>query len=330
MRVDEIQGEFFANDGSNRPSNQIPSDNRVAGLGSGEYGVIESTPNFASSGIKPNALGLARHKAELIDNFAYPFPYVSHLRIAELSDGIAKVEGSPLIYPDDDFSEFGCEDPRAVILEDTLLVTCTALSQYGATSWLARLDMDGKLQDKKMLLGPDHKHPTLFPEKIRDSYCMLSRPLVRTYIRSNGTWMHRSHDLIHWGSPSPVLMPRDDMWDSVRVGPCASPIPIKMGWLLFYYGVDSENSYHVGAAILARENPAHVISRTPIPLLSPVLEWERNGRRADAVFSCGFEYLEEVETFRLYYGAADTSIGSADIKTSVLYDALAPEMADRR
>ena len=325
VRVDEIHGDSFANDGSNRPNNQISSDNRVAGMGSVEFGTIETFPELTSIGTEPNMLGLAELKAEQQDQFAYPFPYVSHLRIAKLSDGIVKVEGSPLIYPEDHFSEFGCEDPRAVILEDTSLVTYTALGQYGATSWLARLDMDGKLQDKKMLQGPDHKHSTLFPEKIRDSYWMLSRPLVRTYIRSNGTWMYRSNDLIQWGSPSPILMPREDMWDSVRVGPCASPILIEMGWLLFYYGVDSENSYHVGAALLARENPARVIARTPIPLLSPVLEWERNGRRADAVFSCGFEYLEEEDTYRLYYGAADTSIGAADVKASVLYDALAPK-----
>jgi predicted GH43/DUF377 family glycosyl hydrolase len=83
------------------------------------------------------------------------------------------------------------------------------------------------------------------------------------------------------------------------------------GWLLFYYGVDAEKSYHVGSVLLDRENPTHVIARTSRPIFSPYLEWELNGRRADSVFPSGVNYKLKDDRIELYYGAADTRIAVA-------------------
>lgn len=250
--------------------------------------------------------------------------YISHLRIVELFGRQARVSDKPLVFPDDEFSQFGCEDPRATLLEGRPVVVYTAVGRFGATAWFARLAASGVLQDRVMLLGPDHKHSELFPERIGGSYYMLSRPLVRSYIRSSGIWLFRSPDLIHWGKPSPVLLPRPSMWDSTRVGPCTSPVQISEGWLFFYFGVDSEDSYHVGAAVLDQLDPARVIARSTAPVLSPVLEWERVGRRADTVFPCGIELLGDRDSIRLYYGAADTRVGVADVSVSALMSILAP------
>lgn len=251
--------------------------------------------------------------------------YISHLRIVELPGLQARVNERPLAFPDDQFSEYGCEDPRATLLEGRPVVVYTAMGRFGATAWFARLAGSGVLQDKAMLLGPDHKHSELFPEKIGDYYCMLCRPLMRSYIQSSGVWLFRSPDLIHWGKPSPILLPRPGMWDSVRVGPCTSPVQTSEGWLFFYFGVDSEDSYQVGAAVLDQFDPTRVISRSSVPVLSPVLEWERMGRRADTVFPCGLELLGEKDSIRLYYGAADTCIGVADVSMSALLSTLIPD-----
>jgi predicted GH43/DUF377 family glycosyl hydrolase len=81
-------------------------------------------------------------------------------------------------------------------------------------------------------------------------------------------------------------------------------------------------SYHVGAALLDRSNPTIVLARSSTPVLSPLLIWERTGRRADTVFPCGLEILRGMEYLRLYYGAADTSIGAADVRLDALLETL--------
>ena len=248
--------------------------------------------------------------------------YLSSLRCVRLLGTKHAVDSKPLAFPDNEFSQFGCEDPRATLLEGQPVLTYTSVGRFGATAWFARLTEQCALRGKTMLLGPDHKHCALFPEKIGQAYCMLSRPLTRLYIQSNGIWVYKSPDLLHWGEACPILLPRQAQWDSVRVGPCMSPLETSEGWLLFYFGVDSEDSYHVGAALLDRNDPSRVIGRAGVPILSPILDWERVGRRADTVFPCGAEFSTEKDSVRLYYGAADTCIGAANLSLSTLWNVL--------
>lgn len=238
--------------------------------------------------------------------------YISHLRIFEMIESGFEITKSPFLFPCDIFSQYGCEDPRATIIEGQPLLLYTAIGQYGATAWSANIQ-NKSICDKKIILGPDHKHTTIFPEKINDYYFLLTRPLSRSYLRSSGIWMLRSPDMVHWGVPTPVIFPRAGMWDEVRVGPSASPILTNDGWLLLYYGVDCDQTYRVGAVLLDKNDPSKIIARTSDPILSPILEWERVGRRADTVFPCGVEVIEKLNSLRIYYGAADTCIGAADV-----------------
>ena len=169
-----------------------------------------------------------------------------------------------------------------------------------------------------MLLGPDHKHCALFPSRINDNYIMLTRPLTRSTVSCEGIWITKSPDLEFWSSPKPLLLPRPNMWDSIRVGPATSPLMLPDGWLLLYYGVDNSHSYHLGAALLSSTNPLRVIARTATPILSPILEWERNGRRADTVFPCGAQFFCNNNKIRIYYGAADMYVGAADLNVPSL------------
>jgi len=243
--------------------------------------------------------------------------YISQLRLVELTATDVKVAQCPLVCPFDVFTQFGCEDPRVTILDGKPHLVFSAIGPYGSTSWIATISADNTLGQAKMILGPDHKHSTIFPAKIADQYCLLTRPLSRTYLRSSGIWLMRSPDMVYWGTPFPILLPRPGMWDGVRVGPSTTPVLTREGWLLFYYGVDHEDTYRVGVALFSRENPQNLIARSRQPVLAPTLEWERVGRRADTVFPCGVEVIG-TETLRLYYGAADTHIGSADVDLASL------------
>ena len=248
--------------------------------------------------------------------------YISQLRLIKLNGFHKPSPTQQLAFPDSDYSQFGYEDPRATFVEGKLLLTYTAIGIYGATAWTCNISPQPHLENKNMILGPDHKHSCIFPSKIGGQYYMVSRPLARTYIQKSGAWLYRSNDLRIWSVICPLILPREEFWDSVRVGPCASPVLTSSGWLLFYYGVDQEDTYHVGGVLLERNNPEKTLARGNVPLLSPSLEWERMGRRADTVFPCGFEVFNNGECIRLYYGAADTSIGVAEARISSLLDSL--------
>jgi predicted GH43/DUF377 family glycosyl hydrolase len=202
-------------------------------------------------------------------------------------------------------------------------LTYSAMSKYGATAWTARLDTDGRIISRRMMLGPDNKHTFLLPEQVQERFWLFARPLVRSWIREDGIWVYRSRNLDRWAEPIPIIMPRPDHWDSQRVGP-GTVLRIPEGWLLLYYGVDPSDSYHVGAALLQHSDPTVVLSRTDQPVLSPTLSWERSGRRADTVFCCGASADSAGTILRLFYGAADTYVGSADISIADLRAALRP------
>jgi predicted GH43/DUF377 family glycosyl hydrolase len=250
--------------------------------------------------------------------------HLAHLRVVRISSETgATVLNTPLVSAEGVFSQFGCEDPRACVIDGTAIIAYTALGRYGATSWYARLNDKGSVADRRMMLGPDHKHGAFFPERVSGNYHLLARPLARTYVSETGIWLFESPDLIHWGEPTPLLFPRQGMWDSVRVGPASSPIRLGNEWLLTYYGVDADDSYHLGAALLDGADPSRVVARTRVPLLSPCLEWERVGRRADAVFACGIEPVNgSASIFRVYYGAADTYVGVAELTIEALHCSL--------
>ncbi len=106
-----------------------------------------------------------------------------------------------------------------------------------------------------------------------------------------------------------VLTPRGGFWDSDRIGVAAPPVEIDNGWLSLYYGVKQTSAgplIRIGAAILEKENPSSVISRTNIPILSPREEYERIGDVPNIVYACGAIF--ESDLVKLYYGAADSCI----------------------
>lgn len=244
--------------------------------------------------------------------------FLSHLRLVKLNGTQFKVEDKPLLFPSDHYSRFGCEDPRVTVLARKPFLTYTAIGDAGATSWLATLDTSGDVQSRRLLLGPDHKHATVFPAPIGAYYYMMVRPLTRLYLQDTGIWLFRSPDLTHWACQGPLLLPRSGMWDSLRIGPAAPPIRVAQGWLCFYYGVDDKQTYHIGAALLDSSKPSRLLNRSGQPVLSPVRKWERIGRRADTVFACGIDPLGS-DRVRLYYGAADTVVGVAELELERIF-----------
>lgn len=203
------------------------------------------------------------------------------------------------------YETFGIFDPRITKIDSTYYITYLAESEYGRRIGLARTFDFQSVDRIQFISEPDTKSACLFTRKFGDCYAMLERPSA-----GDSIWLSYSYDLIHWGSSTVVLTPRGGYWDSNRVGAAGPPIEIKQGWLLIYYGEKDTSSgplVRLGAAILDKENPSHVLGRSNIPILAPREKYERIGDVGNIVFSCG-SLLEEAGQLKIYYGASDSCI----------------------
>jgi predicted GH43/DUF377 family glycosyl hydrolase len=233
------------------------------------------------------------------------------LYLARSKDGLYfEVDGEPFMKGAEDeeskkYEEIGVMDARITLFEDTYYVTYIAESRYGYRIGMARTD-DFKSGTRLGLISEvDTKGGTLFPEKINGRYARLERPWDGGRI-----WISYSDDLVYWGSSEVVLSPRPGYWDNSRVGDAVPPIRLKDDrWLLLYYGIKDTSAgplLRIGAAFLDPHNPALVVARTNIPILSPREYYERIGDIANLIFSCGA--VLEGEKLMLYYGASDSCI----------------------
>jgi len=111
--------------------------------------------------------------------------------------------------------------------------------------------------------------------------------------------------------------PRITPVSNSKLGVSTPPIKTPMGWLVFYHGVRQTGSgklYRVGAMLLDLENPAHLLGYTPHFIFGPEEDYERIGDVPNVIFPCGV--IDEPDgTLKLYYGAADTCIALAEVKT---------------
>jgi len=89
----------------------------------------------------------------------------------------------------------------------------------------------------------------------------------------------------NWSNPQVILRP-SEMWESVKIGNCGSPIETEAGWLVITHGVGPMRKYCIGAALLDLNDPTKVIGRLREPILSPEGA-EREGYVPNVVYSCG-------------------------------------------
>jgi predicted GH43/DUF377 family glycosyl hydrolase len=89
----------------------------------------------------------------------------------------------------------------------------------------------------------------------------------------------------NWSNPQVILRP-SEMWESVKIGNCGSPIETEEGWLVITHGVGPMRKYCIGAALLDLNDPTKVIGRLRDPILSPEGA-EREGYVPNVVYSCG-------------------------------------------
>ena len=251
---------------------------------------------------------------------------ISHLRVARSSDGVHfTVDELPAVVPADSFEEYGCEDPRATLIDGVWNITYVSVGSVGiTTSRLTTTDFRVFERHGLMFL-PDHKDVVLFPGRVGGRYVALTRPMPSSFNRVLGIWIAFSDDLVGWGGHRPLALPRKRMWDGVRTGAGAVPFRVPEGWLELYHGVDAAGTYAMGALLLNAEDPAQVIGRSPNPILVPTEDYEREGFYGNTVFSCGHVSLDAAgERIRMYYGSADCRMAAADFDVKSIIASLEP------
>ncbi len=231
--------------------------------------------------------------------------------IARSEDGLYfRIEREPFITSskDEDFNEYeemGVFDARITPLNNEYYIVYLARGRHGIVLGLGKTKDFKEFERMEIISQPDTKAGALFPGKINGRFAMLERP------SSGGSiWIAYSNDLLTWGEREVVLTPRASFWDQGLIGCAVPPMETESGWLLFYYGVKQTSSgtiTKIGAAILDKEDPAKIINRANVPILSPRKLYERIGDLNNVVFSTG-AILENNGEIKLYYGAADNCI----------------------
>lgn len=255
---------------------------------------------------------------------------ISRFGLAFSEDGFSITErlAEPVFDADEDteYETLGVEDPRISLIDDTYYITYTSASLYpsligkgiehrkaGEIPWRVRVSIahtkDFRTFTKHgvAISHVDSKDGVLFPGKFKNKFLLLHRviPDVRLAVGDSPTT---------FAERGPILWPDGRGWDSNRIGSGAPPIKTAYGWVLIYHGVDKNNRYSLGLALIDPHDPLQVIGRSDEPILVPEKKYEKVGQVNNVVFTCGAVRLKD--QLLVYYGAADSTIGVASVEFS--------------
>jgi beta-1,2-mannobiose phosphorylase / 1,2-beta-oligomannan phosphorylase len=242
---------------------------------------------------------------------------VSRIGYAKTIDGfnISERLSKPIFEPANETEGMGVEDPRVTQFDDKLLMTYTAVREYGHRqvhqAALTSIGLSDFLQQKwnwglRRLPFPGirNKDAVIFPKKINGRYAMLHRVEPDICIAY-------SEDLVNWCDIKCVMRPSIEGWDDLKVGAAGTPFELNEGWLMLYHGVNMDNVYHLGVIMADKNDPEKILYRSKDPILSPQEDYERFGKVPNVVFSCGDALIDN--TLFVYYGGGDTSLNVATI-----------------
>ncbi len=249
----------------------------------------------------------------------------SHLTVARSVDGATgwRVDEAPSLLPEPDTypeERWGIEDPRITFLEEEerWIVAYTAYSSAGPLVSLAATEDFESFERLGPVLPPENKDAALFPVRFGGRWALVHRPVTEGF--GAHIWLSFSPDLRHWGEHAMLLPAREGGgWDAGKIGLSPPPLRTDRGWLIMYHGVRETASgaiYRVGLALLDLADPRRVVKRASDWVFSPSEPYERTGDVGNVVFPCGWTLVGD--EIRVYYGAADTSIGLATGRLSRL------------
>lgn len=270
------------------------------------------------------------------EDFNGTFLSVSRIGKAESSDGYNFVNRQPFIVPEYEWEKYGCEDPRIVFIDGKYVIFYTALATYPPTAPGIRVgvaisrDLE-KIEEKHLVTPFNAKAMVMFPEKINGKFAGLltvdtdNPPSKISYVEfeklsdlwDKSFWLKWYSDLARYTLP---LIRRSP--DHVEIG--LVPIRSSKGWVLIYSYIQnylSDNKiFGIEAVLLSLNNPLKIMNRTTGPFMIPESYPELYGAIPNIIFPSGG--LVEESKVRLYYGASDTSVCTAEFPLKELIDTM--------
>ena len=222
----------------------------------------------------------------------------------------------------------GCEDPRITKIKDRFYMTYVAYDGWSPPRVaLTSIKADDFLAhrwnwEKSVLIsrpGVVDKNACILSEKVNNKYVIFHRifpDILVDYVDSldfdGKTWLKGEHH----------IKPRQDYWDSRKIGVGPAPIKTKDGWLAIYHAVDDKDDsrYKMGAMLLDLNNPAKVLYRSNSPILEPNENYENEGLKYGVAYPCGAVVIKD--KLQVYYGGADMVTCMAQANLSEFTDKL--------
>jgi len=225
-----------------------------------------------------------------------------------------------IIFPVSPNESNGIEDARFVRFteDDGTVMYYATYTAYNGHAILPQLIETQDFLDFRVLTlngsAVQNKGMALFPRRIDGCYAMLSR-------QDDENLLIMLSDNPHYWSDPKVLMRPAEMWESVKIGNCGSPIETEAGWLVVTHGVGPMRKYCIGAALLDLDDPSRLIGRLREPLLVP----EGTGREGyvpNVVYSCGS--LLHGRDLILPYAMSDRATAIVSVSLDELLAAMQP------
>ncbi len=283
----------------------------------------------------------------------------SRLGCAEVKKDYIERNEKPLLTSTEEYEKQGIEDPRITFLENKYYILYTAFD--GKCARVAVAESENFTEFRKLgIISPNltfleairttnserykrlwtqqlldlkenitiwDKDACLFPKKINGYYAMLHRlePDIQIVYFEN---FFQLKDKEFWEDyfmdiEKNIVMKPKLWWEKRKIGAGTVPIETEEGWLLLYHGVDKNNIYRAGAALLDLKKPEKEIARLSLPLFSPQYHWEKTGNVSNVVFPTGGVIYNN--SLFIYYGCADKRIGFAEISLKKLLTELLKE-----
>jgi predicted GH43/DUF377 family glycosyl hydrolase len=225
-----------------------------------------------------------------------------------------------IIFPVSTNESNGIEDARFVrfIENDGSVMYYATYTAYNGRSILPQfIETKDFLHFRVLTLNGSavqNKGMALFPRRVGGRYAMLSRQ------DDENLFIMFSNNLHYWSDPQ-ILMRPAEIWESVKVGNCGSPIETTEGWLVITHGVGPMRKYCIGAVLLDLEDPTVIIGRLTTPLISPE-GLEREGYVPNVIYSCGS--LVHGDQLILPYAMSDKFTVIASVSLVEILSALKP------
>ncbi|HXP90381.1 MAG TPA: glycoside hydrolase family 130 protein [Fibrobacteria bacterium] len=236
----------------------------------------------------------------------------------ELSFSPTLAPSERIIFPVSANESHGIEDARFVRFaeDDGSVMYYATYTAYNGLAILPQFIETADFLNFRVITlngtAVQNKGMALFPRRIDGRYAMLSRQ------DDENLFVMFSENLHYWSDPQLLLRPAE-IWESVKVGNCGSPLETREGWLVITHGVGPMRKYCIGAVLLDLQDPTRIIGRLREPLLSPE-GTEREGYVPNVVYSCGS--LLHRDHLILPYAMSDKATSIASVRLDELLAAL--------